>query len=139
MTNVNDIYQSNYLTASDLQGKEPTVSITEVQVAKMNDGQPKLCVYVNNRPKGIVLNKTNAKAIAMLYGDESNRWIGKKIKLVTVWTDYQGKPVQAIRIVPPVGGDDYNAPPVNTAPVQQAPPADHPASFTRDLDDEVPF
>src|SRR6185295_16687808 len=119
MTNVNEIYQSNYLTASDLQGKEPTVTITQVEVAKMNDGQAKLCVYVNNRPKGIVLNKTNAKAIAALYGDESSRWVDKKVKLVTVWTDFQGKPVQAIRVIPPQG-DELSM--TSQAPAQQAPP-----------------
>jgi len=137
MTNVNDIYQSNYLTATDLQGKEPTVTITEVQIAKMNDGQAKLCIHVNNRPKGIVLNKTNAKSIATLYGDESSRWIGRKIKLVTVWTDYQGKPVQAIRVVPPVG-ENLNVPP-RLPPQAPSTASVEPADFRRDLDDEVPF
>ena len=69
------------------------------------------------KPKGVVLNKTNAKAVAALYGDESSRWIGKKIKLVTVWTDFQGKPVQAIRVIPPMGDDlslTSQAPPVKS-------------------------
>jgi hypothetical protein len=137
MTNINDIYQSKYLAASDLQGKEPTVTITQVEVDKMNDGQMKICIYVNNKPKGIVLNKTNAKAIAVLYGDESSRWIGKKVKLVVVWTDFQGKPVQAIRIIPPQGDE------LSQSFTSQAPaiPPDHPPpqSYARDFDDEVPF
>lgn len=128
MTNVNDIYQSNYLTAADLKGQEPTVTITQVEIAKMNDGAMKICLYVNNKPKGIVLNKTNARAVATLYGDESDKWVGRKLKLVTVWTDYQGKPVQAIRVIPPAGDELSMA--------AQAPPAQ---SFKRDLDDEVPF
>jgi hypothetical protein len=136
MTNINEIYQSNYLTAADLQGKEPTVTITQVEVAKMNDGQAKLCIYVNNKPKGVVLNKTNARAIAALYGDESARWVGKKVKLVTVWTDFQGKPVQAIRIIPPQGdhlsqGFDAQAP-------VSPPPAQTPENYGA-FDDEVPF
>lgn len=141
MTNVNDIYTSNYLTAADLQGKEPIVTITQVDVVKMNDGQVKICIFPNNKPKGVVLNKTNARAVNDLYGPETDSWIGKRIKLVTVWTDYQGKPVQAIRIVPPgvdamqqrgaaPPADDWQAPPARTA----APPPGHPA-----FDDEVPF
>jgi hypothetical protein len=139
--NINEIYQSKFLSASDLQGKEPTVTITQVEMEKMNDGEMKLCIYVNNRPKAIVLNKTNARAIASLYGDETNNWSGKKIKLVSVWTDFQGKPVQAIRIVPPGAdqmqqrgpADDYQAPPTRSAP-PPAQPEDYGA-----LNDEVPF
>lgn len=136
MTNINEIYQSKYLSSSDLQGKEPTVTITQVEVEKMNDGETKLCIYVNNKAKGIVLNKTNAKAVAALYGDESSRWVGRKVKLVTVWSDFQGKPVQAIRIIPPMGDD--------LSMTSQAPPALSPPPATQNdygarLDDEVPF
>lgn len=99
--NVDDLYPSKYLSASDLQGKEPTVVITQMTMEKMTDGQNKPCIFVNNRPKGIVLNKTNAMAIASIYGKNTDGWIGKKIKLVKVWTDFQGKPVEAIRIVQP--------------------------------------
>lgn len=137
MTNVNDIYQSNYLTAADLQGKEPTVTITQVEIAKMNDGQAKLCIYVNNKPKGIVLNKTNARAIAALYGDEDSRWIGKKVKLVVVWTDFQGKPVQAIRVIPPKG-DELSQGFASQAPA--APPPKSEDDFgARIEDDRIPF
>lgn len=139
--NINEIYQSKFLSASDLQGKEPTVTITQVEMEKMNDGEMKLCIYVNNRPKAIVLNKTNARAVAALYGDETNNWTGKRIKLVSVWTDFQGKPVQAIRIVPPgvdttpqrgPAPDDWQAPP------SQVPPAQTPADYGA-LNDDVGF
>lgn len=140
MTNINEIYQSKYLSYSDLQGKEPVVTITQVEIAKMDDGEVKLCIYVNNKPKGIILNKTNAKSIAALYGDESGSWVGKRVKLVTVWTEYAGKPVQAIRIVPPGvdtmqqrgNGDDWQAP---AAP----PPAKSADDFGARLEDDIPF
>lgn len=106
--NVDDLYPSKYLSAADLQGKEPTVTITQLTMEKMTDGQNKPCIFVNNRPKGIILNKTNAMSIASMYGKHTDGWIGKKIKLVKVWTDFQGKPVEAIRIVPPSGDDGFD-------------------------------
>ena len=137
--NVDDLYPSKYLSANDLQGKEPTVTITQITMEKMTDGQIKPCIFVNNRPKGIILNKTNAMSISQLYGKNTDGWIGTKIKLVKVWTDFQGKPVEAIRIVPPgvdtmqqrgPAADDWQAP--------AGPPKGHPAAIDDDLND-APF
>ena len=140
MTNINEIYQSKYLSYSDLQGKEPIVTVTQVEVAKMDDGEVKLCIYVNNRPKGIILNKTNAKSIAALYGDESGAWIGKRVKLVTVWTEYAGKPVQAIRIVPPGVDVMQQRGPAFDAQAPQSPsPPRSPDDFGARLEDDIPF
>lgn len=138
MTNINEIYQSNYLTAADLQGKEPTVTITQVEIAKMNDGQVKICIFANNRPKGIILNKTNARAVSSMYGEETDRWIGSRVKLVTVWTDYQGKPVKAIRVVPP----ENEKPSAPVAALAAQAPVSTPAhadDYGARMDDEVPF
>lgn len=134
--NVDTLYPSKYLSASDLQGKEPTVTITQISMEKMTDGQTKPCVFINNKPKGIVLNKTNAMAIANMYGKETDNWIGKKIKLVKVWTDFQGKPVEAIRIVQP-GAEVMRE--FGPAPQQSAPPPIDDDFGGFDPDDEVPF
>lgn len=141
MTNINEIYQSKYLTAADLQDKEPTVTITQVEIAKMNDGEVKICIYVNNKPKGIILNKTNARSVAGLYGDESNAWVGKKVKLVSVWTDYQGKPVKAIRIVPPGVDTMQQRGPADDwqAPASSAPPPTRSEDYGARMDDDIPF
>lgn len=133
--NVDDLYPSKYLSASDLQGKEPTVTITQLTMEKMTDGQNKPCIFVNNRPKGIILNKTNAMAIASMYGKNTDGWIGKRIKLVKVWTDFQGKPVEAIRLIQP-GFEDTE--PRAPAPQQPAPPASS-DDYGADLNDDVPF
>lgn len=134
MPNIDDLYPSKYLSASDLQGKEPTVTITQITMEKMTDGQVKPCIFANNRPKGIILNKTNAMSIASLYGKNTDGWIGKKIKLVKVWTDFQGKPVEAIRIVPP-GVETMQ----ERGMAAQAPPPAQADDYGATMDDEVPF
>jgi hypothetical protein len=135
--NVDELYPSKYLSAGDLQGKEPTVTITQITMEKMTDGQNKPCIFVNNRPKGIILNKTNAMAIASMYGKNTDAWIGKKIKLVKVWTDFQGKPVEAIRLVPP--GIETMQERGMAAQAPANPPPAQPDDYGALMDDEIPF
>lgn len=97
--NINQAFPSKYLSAGDLQGKEPTVVISHIVNEKVGD-DVKPILYFQNKEKGVVLNKTNAMTIAQMYGPETDAWQGQRITLITVWTDFQGKPVQAIRIKP---------------------------------------
>lgn len=134
--NIDEIYTSKYLAAADLKGKTPIVTITQIEMAKMPDGQSKPCIFVNNNPKGILVNKTNAKMIAKLYGNETDAWIGKKIKLIAAWVEYQGDTVQGLRVRPPndvVYTNDEAQVPVDLS----GPPKGHPAAA--DFDDDVPF
>jgi len=96
---LNALYPSNYLKASDLQGREVTVTIDRVVVEKLGqDDKP--IMYFQGKQKGVVLNKTNATNIGSVYGSETTAWTGKKVTLFPAWVDFQGKSVQAIRIRP---------------------------------------
>ena len=143
--NVDEFLRSKYLGASDLNGKEPVVTISRISMENMRDGQRKVAIFINNHPKGILLNKTNTKAIAALYGKETDAWVGKRIKLVSVWTEYGGQPTQGLRIVPP-GVDPTpirGSAPGNAMHDWQAssspPPATSADDFGARLEDEVPF
>jgi hypothetical protein len=94
---VSQIFSGDYLKAADLQGAEPTVIIASVEVKEFDDGN-KLLLTFQNKKKGLVANKTNASRISMLYGDETEEWIGKQIVLYTDIVDFQGKPTEAIRV-----------------------------------------
>lgn len=97
--NINQAFPSKYLAAADLQGREPTVMMNNITYEKVGDDN-KPVLYFQNKEKGLVLNKTNAMTIASMYGPETDGWFGKPVTLIAVWTDYQGKAVQAIRIKP---------------------------------------
>jgi hypothetical protein len=132
MANVKDVFPSKYLSAADIAGREPTVTFSAVEVIEMeqdNRVQRKLVASFKNATKQLVLNKTNSQACADLYGDDTDAWIGKAVKLVVARVDFQGRRVDAIRIDPPARATG-SAP----APTAQ-PPRGHPA----DLDDEIPF
>lgn len=101
MPNVSEIYAGKYLAAADLAGKEYTVTITQVDMQNLDDGERKLCVYLNNRPKGLLLNKTNAKSIAKMHGNNTDTWIGKQIVIFPAYVDFKGDQVEAVRVRPP--------------------------------------
>ncbi len=139
---MNQIYDSKFLKASDLAGKEYQVTITKVDVQNMDDGKRKLCVYLNNRPKGVLLNKTNANMISKLYGSETNGWINKQIVVAPAWVDFKGEQVEAIRFRPPRmaqnGGGAFDDSPSVTTQASAKPPLDQMAADDF-ADREIPF
>jgi hypothetical protein len=97
---VSQVFSGDYLTAADLQGKEPSVVIASVEVKKFDDGD-KLLISFQGKKKALVANKTNSRRIAMMYGDETDAWVGKEVVLYTDMVDFQGKTVEALRVRPP--------------------------------------
>lgn len=138
--NINSAFPSNFLKASDLQGRHVGVTIREVGMEDIG-GEDKPVVYFENKDKGLVLNKTNANMICEIAGSsETDDWIGKRISLYPTRVDFQGRRVDAIRV-------DV-APQVPTVPNGNQPAATravprrevNPLEFEPDPDDEnVPF
>jgi hypothetical protein len=128
--NVNDAFPSNYLKATDLQNKEIPVTVSKVVMEKIGD-DPRMIAYFAGKQKGVVVNKTNATNLSAAYGPETDHWVGKPVVLFSVWTDFQGKSVQAIRMRPGTA-----APAPTTGPV---PPSYQVDPRGPDLNDEVPF
>lgn len=127
MVNVNDIFTSKYLKASDLRDKPHLVTITGAEPIKMDEGM-KILVHFLEFEKGLVLNKTNSGNLSDYLGPDTDQWHGKQTVMFPTWVDYQGKSTEAIRCRKPK--------PQAAAPVkEEGPPRGHPAA----LDDEVPF
>jgi hypothetical protein len=90
---------SKYLKAADLNGREVTARIAGVQIEQFGkDGDRKPVVSFEGKSKGLALNKTNARAIAAMYGDETNSWTGREITLYPTQTEFAGAMVDCIRI-----------------------------------------
>jgi hypothetical protein len=95
---LNDIYPSAWLKASDLGDTPLVLTIDRIEMAEMQDGNRKPALYFQEEDKGLILNKTNANAIAAVYGDDTDDWLQQKIQLISVPTDFQGRTVDAIRV-----------------------------------------
>jgi hypothetical protein len=100
--NIDQLYPSKFLRCSDLNGQPMRVTIAGLKREDVG-GEAKVIVSFTNGVKALILNKTNAKAIAKVLGDETTGWRGKAITLVPAQVDFRGDIVDAIRVraVPP--------------------------------------
>lgn len=98
---LHDCFPSNFLKSEDLNGKAVVVTISEVEfdrIGKDTSEGKKLILSFEGKEKKMVVNKTNAKTIEKLYGDDTDNWIGKPIKIVTREVEFQGDVVWALRV-----------------------------------------
>ena len=96
-------FPSKYLRAADLEGRQVTVEIANVELEEVGTGEePKPVLYFQGKAKGVVLNKTNAHTLSAVYGDDTDYWIGQGVTLFSAHVDFQGRLVEAIRVkIPP--------------------------------------
>ena len=109
------LYPSKYLKASDLRGRDVTLTICPERgvridkVARQGGAkEPKAVMFFAEcaakakkeeaEEKALILNKTNAKTIAAIYGTETEDWKGKRITLYPTKTDFGRDRVDCIRI-----------------------------------------
>lgn len=127
MTDINEIYKSNSdnIKAEDIGNNMWTMTIKSADVKSFDNGaERKLVLAFQEWDKQLPLNITNARAIADLYGHNSNDWIGKQIMLFSMPVKFQDRMVNAVRIRAPMqqngpqqGG--YQQQPQQSAPAPQ--------------------
>ena len=120
---INAAYPSKWLRAVDLAGKTVTVTINGVAMEQFQDGSSKPAMFFLNKDKGLILNKTNATAIADAYGGDTDAWTGKQIELFSMKVQGPSGLVDGIRVRIP----------------QSAAPVGPGATEPEDLDDDIPF
>lgn len=101
--NILNSFPSKYLRADELQGREALVIICDVreEIMTLTGGQKvtKPVVYFRGKKKGLVLNKTNATAIAALVGSPETRlWKDRPIRLYGATTSFGDKTVACVRV-----------------------------------------
>ena len=109
------LFPSKYVDAGTLDGRDVTVTIESVQMSMLQreggDSEERPTVKLVGKTKTWILNKTNAKIIAKLYGTEVDDWRGKQVTLYATTCDAFGDVVPCVRVRP-------------TAPRQQQPTPD---------------
>ena len=150
---------SKYLNGSDVGGQLFKLVIKTVVMETMeNDGASKPVMYFTEATKGMVINSTNWDNMSLVFGDESDNWIGKHIEMYTEATRTpNGQPTRGVRIRPVAGPDTAaqyaQAPLTSPAPSngQPAGPGEQAAAEARqtvgqplptdpsDLSDDIPF
>ena len=103
MSHWRKLYDDRFVGSWDFDGKETfTATIKELKLEEMrdHDGETirKPVLYFDKAKKGMVLNKTNARTIADLYGSNTDTWTGKKIVLFATMCKAFGKDVECVRV-----------------------------------------
>ena len=94
---MNNVFPSKFLKASDLQGHKVKLTIASVEMDKFGDDD-KPVMYFRDKEKGVVLNKTKAGILSSSFSPESDGWIGKEIFLYPTKVNFQGQMVDSIGI-----------------------------------------
>lgn len=98
---IGDFFPSQYLRVSDLGGQRRAVTINGLKVEKIGDAEKPVLSF-RKVAKALVLNKTNALAIAAILGtDDPERWHGRQIVLRPDRVGFKGQIVDAIRVEAP--------------------------------------
>jgi hypothetical protein len=123
---ISNAFPSKYIRAADLQDRQHELTMQHVEMENIGDDDKKPVLFFAGKQKGLVLNKTNSRAIASAYGDDTDTWEGKKVILFPAMVDFRGDSVEAIRVKVP------KAAPAKTAPGDNENPAP-------EMSDEIPF
>jgi hypothetical protein len=101
-----DAFYPKRLKAVDLNGRSVPVRIEAVNVECFGRAaEKKIVITFAYIAKSMILNRTNADAIANLYGPRITDWIGKKIILYAAMVPYGTEIVQTIRIKDQIPGE----------------------------------
>ncbi len=97
------LFPSEFLAAADLRGRDyaltiASVSVDELPLAGTTKKERRPVLRFKETPKKVVLNKTNAKAIAKTLGNHTVEWVGKKVTLYPTMTKFGGADVECIRV-----------------------------------------
>lgn len=137
MPKLGDMFESKYVKVADFDEDEPTVltvkRLKQERLGMGADAEDKWVVYFEELEKGLVLNKTNAKTIAGLYGDDTDDWIGEKITIRPAEIEFKGERMMGLRVSP--------SKPKKSKPAKPAPVVEKNGDDEDDDEDsaEIPF
>jgi hypothetical protein len=103
---VRSMYDSEYVAAWDLQGKDQVVTIAKVVPGELSKaGTSKkdraAIVFFEGRAKGMVVNKTNRKLIGGIVGSfRAKSWVGARITIFPTTCQFGPNTVDCIRVRP---------------------------------------
>lgn len=156
--NYNDVYGGPFFRPDDLPDRPVGLTIRDVELTEFEDRRTgdmkkQLVLHFEKTDKRLGLNKTNADAIAHMYGPETDGWIGQRIGVQVEDVRAFGEIKPAIRVLlrkpqpaapaapPPRPAAAFDDPFADAAP---PPPRAQAASRTPapegdGFDDDIPF
>ena len=94
--------QRRYLQTATVKAQPIVATISKLEMETVGQGaeaKTKPVLYLENE-KPIVLNASNLETLSDAFGDDTDAWVGHKIKIRCVKTQFQGKTVDGLRVEP---------------------------------------
>lgn len=132
MPKVSEMIQSKFLRKEDFD-EDRIMTIKGVKFEDMpgDDGQQKWVLYFREEAKGMALNVTTIRVLEAAFGDDSDHWIGNKVKVyVDPNVSFAGRVVGGLRLRTPKQGPKVPPPPASSPP---------PTTTDDGFDDDIPF
>lgn len=126
MPRVSEMIQSKFLRKEDFEEDQVcTIRTVKLEEMQSNSAETRWVLYFQEHPKGMVLNTTTIRVLEAAFGDDSEMWVGKRVKVyVDPTVSFQGRIVGGLRLMPPK----------NQKPAPKAP-----TKPEEGFDDDVPF
>jgi hypothetical protein len=127
MTRTSEMIQSKFLRKEDFDEDQIcTIADCKLEPMQGNANETRWVLYFKELPKGMVLNTTTIRVLEKAFGDDSDYWMGKKVKVyVDPNVSFQGRVVGGLRLMPP-----------RTTKAAAAEPE---KAVDPDFDDDIPF
>ena len=106
MVNAKEFFSGNYLKAEDCKGGEICEIIDEGEITEIvtPEGKTKavlnLQVTFNDGEKIYTPNKSNGNILVEAYGDDTEKWVGKRFKITLTKVRVFGKVKNSIIVEP---------------------------------------
>jgi hypothetical protein len=108
---VSEMIVSKYLKKEDFD-EDQVCTIKDCKLEEISQqGETKWILYFREHQKGLVLNTTTIRVLEQAFGDNSDDWIGKRVKVyVDPNVSFQGRVVGGLRLRPPPKGTTQQKP-----------------------------
>ena len=90
--------EKKWIKASDISSGGDIFTIKNVGVQTFKDGERVYLEFEEVSGK-LILNQTTINALVSAISDETDDWVGKKVKLKSVYVQFNGKEVQSVKFV----------------------------------------
>jgi hypothetical protein len=94
-------FPSKWLKSEDCEDEDLVLTIRRAEmedVQGQGSTESKLVLHFDETDKGLIVNKTNGKAVAKLHGDDTDDWLGKRIALYATEVEFGGETMLGIRV-----------------------------------------
>ena len=96
--NLDSMYESWHLKTQDIGAEGMRVTIGEIKVQEVGQGERKPVLYFREPIKPLILNIYNGETLRATFGAETDNWIGRQLEVFAADALHNGQPVKAMRV-----------------------------------------